>query len=320
MTHSNAHDERKQQLEATLMQANGVSVIDDNKGLCIAVSNVNANATVSLFGGHVLSYIPAASNKDLLWLSSQAIFDNKSPIRGGIPVCWPWFAAYSSSNFTNPLSNVNELPNHGFVRTQFWQLVDVQEIQQNNMLVETVLRLSPSKIDIYDAYKDLNLILELSIGADLRVSLITRNKGQTNVQITQALHTYYHVDDVSCTRVEGVSENYDDKPSATKNMKTTLPYVFEEEVDRIHYLTTPKTNTAQVIHLVNDDKGERQQIENYGNDSVVIWNPWKEKSITMDDMADDGYSSMVCIEAANTKATSIAPGESLMLTQLVKGT
>lgn len=322
MTQSNTHNERKQQLEAVLMQTDGVcsvSVNDDEKGLCIKVSNANANATISLFGGHVLSYIPASSNKDVLWLSSQAIFDSKSPIRGGIPVCWPWFAAYNSSNFDNALANTNNLPSHGFLRTQFWQLLELKETQEHNKVVETILRLRPTNIDVYDAYKDMDVILELTIGSDLTVSLISQNKGEENIQITQALHTYFQVDNVQSTIVEGVSENYDDKPSATKNNTTALPYVFQEEVDRIHYLNNAKANTAQVIHLVDHKHSMRQQIENYGNDSVVVWNPWQEKSVSMNDMADDGYCSMVCIEAANTKATTISPGETFTLTQLVKG-
>jgi glucose-6-phosphate 1-epimerase len=54
-----------------------------------------------------------------------------------------------------------------------------------------------------------------------------------------------------------------------------------------------------------------------GHDSIVVWNPWQEKSANMADMADDSYLTMVCVETAITQGQSVNPGETHILEQAI---
>lgn len=301
-----------------LKNAKSLSISNDKYGLCLHIENSNAKASLSLFGGHLLSFIPQSDQQERLWLSDAAIFDAKTPIRGGIPICWPWFAAYSSNGFQQPLTSYENPPSHGILRTQYWRLDSLVENVKENHIIETIVRIIPSKIDIFNGDANIEVCLEITFGKHLKMALHTHNKGHDSIEITQALHSYFKIDDIHNIHIEGVVENYADKPTATDNNKTRLPYVFTEEVDRIHHLATRPLNTPQSICIADNHTEQAIEIENYNNDSVVIWNPWQQKSISMKDMSDSGYRTMVCIEAANTRPIRIAPKEKVSLIQIIK--
>lgn len=307
--------------QVAISNASSIAISNEQHGLCIEVSNANAEATISLFGGHLLSFIPQHDKQERLWLSENAIFDAKTPIRGGIPICWPWFSAYSSNSFSKPLPHPDALPSHGVLRTQFWRLqsfTEKMDVTKPEIVNETELRLVPTNLKVFGDDALVKVYLDITIGEKLKVSLTTENNSPKSIEITQALHSYFKIENISNIHIEGVAEDYADKPTATLGNKTHLPYVFEAETDRIHDLKTRDPDTAQTIKIVQNEPEQHIVIENYNNDSVVIWNPWQEKSMAMADMTNAGYRTMVCIEAANTCPTEVAPNTSISLQQIIQ--
>ncbi len=292
-------------------------MVNDHHGMCLMIQNKNAQAKISLFGAHVLSFTPADDNRERLWLSNKAVFDGRTPIRGGIPICWPWFAAYSSSQFAHPLQE-KSLPSHGFARTQYWQLVDVSEMRSGDIVESSTLVFEPTELALHGVSKHLCVKLKVEISSTLRLDLITTNKGQEPLEITQALHSYFKVPNIKSIQVTGIEEDYDDKPTQTSDNKTAKPYTIQGEVDRIHRRTKNDTLSRQTAAIICKKLGNIVDITNIEHDSVVVWNPWSEKSQQMIDMTDTGYASMLCIEAANTKPRCIDANASVTLSQVIQ--
>ena len=312
---------------------NSVRFINEGQGPCIKVENLHAKAVISLFGGHMLSFIPRKDELERLWLSDKAIFDGKTPIRGGIPICWPWFAAYESAGFSTPQSSTQTLPSHGFARTQYWRVEQIQESSNESVDTQesgklclthntssTTLTLVPTKLGLFSFSEDIHVKLIVTISETLSISLQTMNRSNQAVEITQALHSYFNIPNIYTSTLHGINEDYDDKPSATCANKTLLPYIFEQEVDRIHHIYGPdlgKVKVVTITHLCKDTPSQIVSIQNIGHDSLVVWNPWQQKSQAMKDMTSDGYRTMLCVEAANTKATKVAAGASFSLQQII---
>ena len=264
----------------------------------IEIDNALASCRVSLYGGHVVSFTPKHDNRERLWLSPKAVLDGSKPIRGGIPVCWPWFSdAHGQEK--------GALPSHGFVRTQQWTLNNASE-DDNGTIVELVPGFTKDKgFDVA-----CTLVLRLSIGKQLKVELITTNTDSETFRFDCALHTYFAVNDIDKVSLTGLDGQYKDKLSDWQLVDTPVPYVFDGETDRIH-LSQPKIIN---IHI---DEQTSTVVESLNHDSVVVWNPG-EKATSMADMSDDGNRFMVCVETAITQGKSLAPGESVALTQIIQ--
>lgn len=278
-----------------------VTVENEDKGLCLIVETVKSKLMLSLFGGHVLSFLNKTDMKERLWLSKKAIFDGKTPIRGGIPICWPWFSAHVSDP---------SYPSHGFARSQMFTLTSIRETVNNQDIIQTQLTLEPTQLGLY-GYDNLQMNIVIVVSDKLEISIVSMNNGDTEVTLTQALHTYLKVEEIESTLIEGVTTDYNDKPSNTSGNKAPYPYLFEGEVDRIHTLKHSGYTQKQTVAVLSTHNAENSvqkpivSVEQYGHDSTVVWNPGQEKSVQMKDMEDDGYLSMLCIEAANTSIAQI---------------
>lgn len=264
----------------------------------IKVDNQFAKASISLFGGHLLSFIPKSDERDRLWVSEMAIFDGRSPIRGGIPICWPWF----SNRFPTPEQN---LPSHGYVRNQLWSLIKHEDSSLGTRLI-----FAPSFTSNKGFEFSVALTLMVTVAETLTIELITENTDKQTLSFTGALHTYFAVSDISQVLLEGLSGTYHDKTRDWQEFHTPSPYRFAEETDRVHH-ATPETL------LICDDSYEII-VGSKGHDSIVVWNPWQENSRAMNDMPDKGYASMLCVETAITDGLVLNPGESHYLTQTIK--
>jgi len=267
-------------------------------GLCLTLENAYCRVVISLFGGQVLSYINKFDNKERLWLSKLAIFDGKAPIRGGIPICWPWFSRHTTNA---------DYPNHGYARTQMFRLLNAQETASSNKIHSTSVTLVPSQLEQY-AYSNIDMSLVVTLSDRLCVEIVSTNKGCEAVLLTQALHSYFLVDDIHQVHLSGVNTPYDDKVNATKNNKPPDVYNFTKEVDRIHLFNHLLYTHKQTINICkthaappqNSQHMVSQMIEQTGHDATVVWNPWVDTSAAMKDMQNNGYKTMLCIEAANT--------------------
>ena len=272
------------------------SLIPQDNIEMLIIDNEHAHATISLFGGHILSFIPKHDGIQRLWLSKKAQLDAKHPIRGGIPICWPWFGPHNTQ--TN-------LSAHGYVRTQAWHVVNCVDNDDHTTIC---LKPSVTKGEGFDGKTQLTLII--SIGRELGVKLVTENTGEQPFTYTGALHSYFHIEDISDCTVTGLSGQYEDKLQAYKRLPTPMPYAFNSETDRVH-LVTPK-------ELAIKSNGHVTHIHSVGHDSIVVWNPWAEKSRTMHDMEDNGYRKMLCVETSVTQGQTVLPGQQHVLEQVIR--
>jgi glucose-6-phosphate 1-epimerase len=270
----------------------------------LRIANTHCKAELSLFGGHLLSFIPNVDGRERLWVSELAIFDKSKPIRGGVPICWPWFGPkYPESKRKED----NKVPAHGFVRTQEWNVTDIEESPEY-----TQIRLTPSSMGLYSFPSTLELSIELKFADTCIIKLITKNTGDEPETITAALHSYFDITDIRQTEILGVKGNYIDQTQSDAIVEQNKPYTVDCETDRIHLQDA--SNLYQSIRLQAPNP---INIEQEGHDSVVIWNPWQEKSTTMPDMADDGYLTMLCIEASITQGIEIGAYQEHELMQCI---
>ena len=260
----------------------------------IRVRNRSATALISLYGGQVLSYQPANEDADMLFLSQKAYYDEGKAIRGGIPVCWPWFGADSSGL---------QQPNHGFVRNSLWTVLETEAATDLETKVKLGL-IADNKNEILWQHA-FALELEISVGNCLTLELITHNTGNEMFSITQAFHTYFQVGDIKQVKVVGLENTrYFDKLDAGMQKAQIGAVTVSEEVDRIY--------TGVKNELIIDDSAfdRRIRISSTGSNTAVVWNPWLATSATMADLEDEDYQRFLCVEAGNVgnDVVEIPPG------------
>lgn len=150
-------------------------------GLVMAeVDTPLTTATVSLYGGHIVSWRPKQHVEPVLWLSKLAQFRQGKAIRGGVPICWPWFGAHLSQS---------SLPSHGYARISNWELTCLQTL--TNGAIELTLLLVKSDSSEVSWNTDVQLTLKLTIGEILQIDLTTLNQSDQSVTFTEGLHTYF---------------------------------------------------------------------------------------------------------------------------------
>ncbi len=257
----------------------------------IEIQNKSATAKVALQGGHLFHY-QQQDKSPLLWLSDKSFFETGKAIRGGIPLCWPWFGKHS----TNP-----ELPQHGFARTSLFTLLESNEPDENTTELTLLFESSARTLALWP-YK-FRILLNITIGPTLTIALTTTNCDTETFTISSALHSYFAVSDIGDVTVQGLdkTEYWDALTDATKIQQDILR--INEEVDRVYQ----RPNNS--LLLLDGDR--TVQINSKGSASAVIWNPWINKSKGMADMQDDSYKTMLCIETANAlkDARKLASGE-----------
>lgn len=257
----------------------------------VYIENSRATARLSLFGAQVLSFTPKHDGRERLWLSAQAVLDGSKAIRGGVPICWPWFGKPSNC----------DLPAHGFARTSIWSLVSRTDLATETILT---LQLPPQ----HNA--DMLLQLTISIGDTLSLRLDTFNSGQNAFEFTCALHSYFKVSAIDVVSLTGLEGTYEDKTQDGLVCHTPSPYTFAGETDRIHHCAAKR---VQIL-----DNGVGTRIESTGHDSIVVWNPGSQRCLQMSDMAATGFTSMLCVETAITTPAIVEPGSTHSLTQTIR--
>ena len=280
----------------------------------LRITNQHCEASVSLFGGHVLGFKPRKDNRERLWLSDNIITDKSKPIRGGIPICWPWFANIFPTDQAEFQGNGNSansdtpLPAHGFVRTQDWRVVSLSETAASTELI-----LEPCELGKYGFPSSLKLRLQLSFSDVLEVKLISSLDNQEKVPaMTMALHTYLKINDIVNTQLHGVNSDYIDKLNDDNINPAPSPYAFTQETDRIHL--TSENSPLDSITIASEaiESPQTLQLRQSGHDSLVVWNPWIDKSALMSDMGVDAYKTMLCVEAAVVKPLVIGNNEHVL--------
>ncbi|KAA3653722.1 MAG: D-hexose-6-phosphate mutarotase [Proteobacteria bacterium] len=255
-----------------------ISTITQNDQPVIQVRTADgAEATISLFGAQVLHWQPAGG-RPWLYLSEAAAFDGKTAIRGGVPVCFPQFAAHGP------------LPRHGLVRTRPWRLVDQREVDKQVMLT-LAIDSDDGTLAVWPYLFALELTI--NIGATrLDMELEVTNTGADALEFTAALHTYLRVGEVELAELHGLKGlTYTDQCDGGARKTDPLPMLrVDDPMDRIyHDVRRP---------LTLDDNGRTLQIAQENFSDVVVWNPWETGAAALADLPDRDFRRMLCVEAA----------------------
>jgi D-hexose-6-phosphate mutarotase len=263
----------------------------------LELSTRAADAQVFFHGAHLAQWTPAGARAPLLWLSPRSYFRDDKAIRGGVPICFPWFGAHRS----DPAA-----PAHGFARMIDWTLVGAHEASDGTVrltLVRDVVR-DDSPLWPYHC----RVTYRLSVGATLVMALEVENRGDRPFAFEEALHSYFSVSDIERVSIAGLeqTEYLDKVEDFARKRQPDGPIRFAGETDRV-YLETTAT-----CRIVDPAWSRTILVAKSGSRTTVVWNPWAERAKTFADFAGDDWRRMVCVETANAREAAIRlePGAS----------
>lgn len=241
-------------------------------------------------GAQILSYFADIAQPPLIWLSDCAEYVKGQGVRGGVPVCWPWFGAIEYNPAAVQNMTTADAPFHGLARTVDWQLLDSST---DSDAVCLTLQLDGSQALAGWPHAAM-LQLQIELGERLTIGLQNHNLGTQPLAISQALHTYFAVSDIRQVTVQGL-ENcpYHETLENWQLREQDGALSFSGETDRV-YLQVPE-------HLQIIDTGWQRRIHlrMQGSHSAIVWNPWIEKAQTLSGFASAAWQQMLCIENAN---------------------
>jgi glucose-6-phosphate 1-epimerase len=253
-------------------------------GLIFAeIDNDLGTAYLCLQGAHLTTFRPKDQDEPVVWLSDYAKFAPGKSIRGGAPVCWPWFGAHATES---------GFPGHGFARTVMWEVTQSAALASG----ETEITLALAQTEQTRAQWPFASRVELNVvvGRSLKMNLITSNLGDADISIGEALHTYLQIGDISEIQVLGLEGGeYVDKVGEVTRRTQDGAVTFNGEVDRVY------VNTEATCVIVDSKLKRRVVIAKRGSRSTVVWTPWTEKADKMGDFGPNGWRRMVCVESVN---------------------
>ena len=274
----------------------------ENDLVFITVSNKYADADICLYGAHVTSFRPRNS-LEMLWLSPESDFEVGQPIRGGIPVCFPWFGPHK----TDPAK-----PMHGFGRLMYWELVETGTLPSG----ETKIRLQLTSSEETKAYWPYDFCAEMiiTVGLTLIVMLKVTNTSNESFEYNCALHTYYNLSAIENLSIEGLQGlTYFNHLTGENGVQEEAVLQIEEALTR-HYL-----NTETPVTIADSAFRRRIKVDKTGSKVTTVWNPGAETCAKIGDLPDDGYETFVCVEATNAfdYPIKVAAGESFKTSAII---
>lgn len=276
----------------------GALIFEEREGdlLVARMASAHGFSSVSLQGAHVFDWRVTVEQKPVLWLSRDAKFVPGKAIRGGIPVCWPWFGPHSEGS---------TFPAHGFARTAVWEAVDSNLDSAGQVSLTLVLPQSAMPPEMWPHATALEL--KITLGTTLQLVLTTCNVGAQPFVMGEALHTYFNIHDIGSAIVGGLhGVTYWDTVGQVEKKEQSGPISFRKETDRV-YIDSPESCVIE-----DPDFRRRIRIDKTGSQSTVVWNPWTDKAERMGDLGQpDGWRGFVCVESANAwdNKLTLQPGE-----------
>jgi D-hexose-6-phosphate mutarotase len=276
-----------------------VRIVPGGGGLPVArVRGRAGDAEIYLQGAQVTAWAPTGA-RSALWMSSLSRYTPGAALRGGVPICFPWFGPHASDRTA---------PAHGFARRVDWQLVRAHEDGDDVVLA---FRLTDTEVTRSSAWPHrFEAVYTVTVGSRLTLSLQVTNRDCGPVVFEEALHTYLRVPDIRATSITGLeSAAFEDRVLDRGVLPgETGPLQFGAETDRIYPGTTASVTVdggAGPITMAKD-----------GSDATVVWNPWSVKAAAMADFGQDEWTGMVCVEACNVREGSVhlSPGASHTMT------
>jgi len=278
-------------------------IVEGNGGLAkIRITSPEAAGEMYLHGAHITSWKPAG-REEALFLSSKSRWEHGRAIRGGVPICFPWFGAKAD----DPAA-----PAHGFVRTKAWQLESIAQAE-GAVIVSMFTESNEDTRRWWPA--DFRIVHRATFGRDLGLELVVSNIGKTTVRFEEALHTYHHVGNITKTRMRGLDKvQYIDKTDLNQKKTQHGEIAIVSETDRVFL------DTASPIDLEDPVLRRLIRVIKENSRTTVVWNPWLEKGRALSDMDDDEWTRMICIETSNVSdfAVDLAPGQQHRMKALVK--
>jgi glucose-6-phosphate 1-epimerase len=286
----------KPQDQPASLQPGRVSFTDGQGELpMLEITTAISRAELYLNGAHV-THFSRAGEPPLLFMSHCSRFDAGQPIRGGIPVIFPWFGPREG------------MAQHGFARNKTWELKEFAPAADGSVSVRLRLPDCPEA----SSFPPLTADYVVTVSDRLRLELIVTNQSaEESLTFENCLHTYLEVSDITAVSVTGLKgATYLDKvANFAQRTEASDRIRISSEVDRI-YLNTP-----QAVEVEDPRLGRRIRIEKQGSLSTVVWNPWIAKAQQMPDFGNDEYQRMICVESGNVSSDQITlpPRESSKL-------
>jgi D-hexose-6-phosphate mutarotase len=280
----------------------GLTFVEGEGGLTYAeIDNAGGKARICLQGAHIVTWQPKSQAEPVVWVSEMAKYGPGKSIRGGVPVCWPWFGPHATEK---------AFPGHGFARTTLWQVTGSETLANGDTRVKFMLMPNDQTHAQFPPACRAELVA--TVGAKLQVDLVTTNLDNGAIEIGEALHTYFRIGDIGTATVTGLENSeYVDKVDGGQRKTQSGAIAFSGEVDRVY------VNTAAECVIVDPDLKRRIRIAKTGSQSTVVWTPWVEKAEKMGDFGpgksnQGGWREMVCVESGNAadNVVSVPAGES----------
>ena len=268
-----------------------IKIFKNKDGLkFIDINNVKADARIALQGAHVDWWKPKLIKDDVLWLSSNARYEKGRSIRGGVPICWPWFGEHPTDN---------SFCLHVFARVILWELIESSDLKNGSTKI--VLKMIPTKTVRKQLTYNFDLILTIVVGETLSLNLKTTNLSDSPFTISEGFHTYFYVSDIENVKVSGLENAlFTDKNQNFRKGIERDSISLKLPIDKVYL------NSSNECYLEDKKLKRVISIKKSNSDSLVVWNPGKEKANAMSDMGKkDEWRRMVCIETANTLENSV---------------
>jgi D-hexose-6-phosphate mutarotase len=261
----------------------------------IEITTPWSTAEIYFHGAHV-THFQKHDEPPLLFLSQCSNFAESQPIRGGIPIIFPWFG-----------KPANKPGQHGFARIKDWELREFASPADGSVTVRFRLR------DAGDASGCVACAVEyaVTVSDTLRAELIVTNKSTSDFEFENCLHTYFTVGDINAVSVGGLKGvDYLDASNGFAHCTENEDAIrISSEVDRVYL------NTEHTVQIRDESLRRVIRVEKQGSASTVVWNPWIAKAKAMQDFGDDEYTGMICVESGNVAQNKInlPPGKSTRL-------
>jgi glucose-6-phosphate 1-epimerase len=269
-------------------------IVEGNGGLPkVRITSPAVEGEMYLHGAHITSWKPAG-REEVLFLSSGSRWEDGHAIRGGVPVCFPWFGGKA---------NDPNAPAHGFVRTKAWLLESIAQVG-DAVTVSMFTESNASTKRWWPA--DFRLVHRARFGSELSLELVLTNTGRTALRFEEALHAYHRVGDIEKVRVQGLDTvRYLDKTDSNQEKTQRGEIVIVSETDRVYL------NTQHAVELEDPILHRRTRVTKENSLTTVVWNPWVEKARAFSDLGDNEWRQMICMESSNVSdfAVDLAPGQ-----------
>ena len=271
----------------------GVSEIVAGKGglPIVRVTSKLAEAEISLYGAQVLRWRPAGAG-EVLFLSQQSRWERGAAIRGGIPVCFPWFR--------NKADDAHA-PKHGFVRTREWRL---DSLSADEIGTVTLLCVTGSDEESRRWWPhEFLCAYRIGVGRELRLEFSVMNRGNSAIRFEEALHTYFRVADASRVLVRGLDgSTYLDNMDGNRSRKQVGDLAIAQQTDNAYL------DTAATVEAIDAAGSRRLRTEKMNSASTVVWNPGQDGAAAMAEFGPEEWREMVCVEASNVLGCAVTLG------------